>query len=64
MEQPVFAIVNHCHPAWYCHKCKVPHNILYVKGNEHYCPTCVPEEIKFSAIPINQNGVPVPLPTP
>ncbi len=51
----IYAIENRSHPAWYCPKCKIPHNLLYKDGRLSYCDNCVPEEIKDKAILINQN---------
>lgn len=32
---------------FYCQKCKISHNSLYIdKNNNKYCPNCVPKELK------------------
>lgn len=41
--------------AWYCEKCNIPHNVLYIDGKKHYCQSCVPESIKNAAKYFNQN---------
>ena len=42
---------------WYCKDCKKGHGRLYVNtvDDKHYCPDCVPDDIKVKSIDINQN---------
>jgi hypothetical protein len=50
------AIKSDVYPAWYCKECHKAHQILYVNGADHYCPNCLPEELKKEPIHyINQN---------
>jgi NAD-dependent SIR2 family protein deacetylase len=43
---------------WYCSKCKVKHDTLYLLENrETYCPNCVSDDIKNESVLVNQNRI-------
>lgn len=55
----VTAIVIYSNPAWFCDTCKKAHHILYVENiykskSKHYCPLCVPQDVKDKAEYVDQ----------
>lgn len=49
-------IVTH-NDNWFCKDCRKAHDRLYVNNTdkEHYCPGCVPDDIRSKSVDINQN---------
>ena len=42
---------------WFCKKCGKAHDRLYINiyDKNHYCPDCVPQDIKDQSVDVNQN---------
>lgn len=44
---------------WYCNKCGKKHDRLYINvyDSNHYCPDCVPQDVKDQSVDVNQNQI-------
>lgn len=43
---------------WFCKNCRKAHGALYCDNTtgEHYCESCVPDDVKQKTIKVNENG--------
>lgn len=51
----VIAIITYSKPAFFCKRCSLSSQVLYMDGDERYCESCASNDIKSKAKYYNQN---------